>query len=100
MNKNKGKSKKGIKSVKNQELSFFILKEICDNKSNKVPRSKKLYDDILPEIKEQEQIEPKKEQLNNIKEKENINTSEINLQDYVYNPFSNCYMKLRKFDNN
>ena len=100
LNKNKGKSKKGIKSVKNQELSLFILKEICDNKSNKVPRSKKLYDDILPEIKEQEQIEPKKEQLNNIKEKENINTSEINLQDYVYNPFSNCYMKLRKFDNN
>jgi hypothetical protein len=91
--------RKGIKSAKNKELSLFILKEISDNKSNNVPRSKKLYDDVIQETKETAQ---KKEQLDNIKEEENIdiensNTKEINLQDYVYHPFNNCYAKLRKF---
>ena len=91
--------RKGIKSAKNKELSLFILKEISDNKSNNIPRSKKLYDDVIQETKETAQ---KKEQLDNIKEEENIdiensNTKEINLQDYVYNPFNNCYAKLRKF---
>ena len=101
LNPNKTKNtKKGIKSVKNKELSLFILKELCNNKNN-VPRSKKLYDDIIPEKKD---IPEKKEQLDNIKEeesinieKDNTNTKEITLEDYVYNPFKNCYAKLRKF---
>ena len=95
-------TKKGIKSVKNKELSLFILKELCNNKNN-VPRSKKLYDDIIQEKKD---IPEKKEELDNIKEeesininieKDNTNTKEITLEDYVYNPFKNCYAKLRKF---
>ena len=101
--KNSKNTKKGIKSVKNKELSLFILKELCNNQSNNVPRSKKLYDDIIQEKKD---ISEKKEQLDSIKEeesikiekeKENSNTKVINLEDYVYNPFKNCYAKLRKF---
>ena len=90
-------SKKGIQSVKNKELSLFFLKEITDNKPNNFPRSKKLYDDITDKIEEN----TNNEQINNVKEekiiKDNINPKEINLEDYVYNPFRSCYKKLRKF---
>ena len=101
-NLNQKKIKKGINSVKNKELSLFLLKEISDNKTNKVPRSKKLYDEIENKINtEKEEINNDK---NNIKEKEKENIIEINtkingmnLNDYVYNPFKNCYLKLKKF---
>ena len=94
-NINQKKNKKGINSVKNKELSLFLLKEISDNKTKKVPRSKKLYDEI------ENKINTEKEE-NNIKEKEKIteiNTkiNELNLNDYVYNPFKNCYLALKKF---
>ena len=84
---------KGIQSVKNKELNLFFLKEISDNTSNKFPRSKKLYDEesLKKENKEQINISDQNE---DIKE---INTKDINLEDYVYNPFKNCYAKLRKF---
>ena len=77
-------------------MSLFLLKEISDNKTNKVPRSKKLYDEI------ENKINTEKEEINNIKEKEKIteiNTkiNELNLNDYVYNPFKNCYLALKKF---
>ena len=95
-NLNQKKINKGINSVKNKELSLFLLKEISDNKTNKVPRSKKLYDEI------ENKISTEKEQLNNNEKKEDIieinsKIKEMNLNDYVYNPFKNCYLKLKKF---
>ena len=96
--KNPKKSKKGISSVKNKELNLFFLKEISDNTSHKVPRSKKLYDELpLNEIKEKSN----KESFNNINKKDenikDINKREINLEDYVYNPFRNSMFQLKKF---
>ena len=72
---------------------LFFLKEIADNASNKFPQSKKLYDkeSLNKENKEQINIF---EQSENIK---NFNSKDINQEDYVYNPFKNCYAKLRKF---
>ena len=96
--KNPKKSKKGISSVKNKELNLFFLKEISDNTSHRVPRSKKLYDELpLNEIKEKSN----KESFNNINKKDenikDINKREINLEDYVYNPFRNSMFQLKKF---
>ena len=93
-------SKKGIQSVKNKELSLFFLKEITDNKPNNFPRSKKLYEEISDKVEKN----TNNEQLNNVKEeeeiiKDNINPKEINLNDYVYNPFRNCYRRLSYFGN-
>ena len=94
---NPKESKRGIQSLKNKELSLFFLQEISDNKSNKVPRSKKLYDEI-----NMKKDSTKKEQLNNIKEDINIketDNKELNLQDYVFNPFRQSFLKLKKFEN-
>ena len=94
---NPNKSKRGIQSVKNKELNLFFLQEISDNLNKKVPHSKKLYDEIP--IKPEENNK-NQELLNNTKDDENtrdINNKEINLDDYVYNPFKNCYAKLKKF---
>ena len=95
--RNTKNTKKGINSVKNKELSLFILKELCNNKSNNVPRSKKLYNDISEEKKEKLNSIKEEESIDIEKEKENANTKVIKLEDYVYNPFKNCYAKLRKF---
>ena len=85
---------KGIQSVKNKELSLFFLKEISDNTTNKIPRSKKLYEELSNKKENKEQITINRDE-NIIKD---IDPKEINLEDYVYNPFKNCYSKLRKFE--
>ena len=91
-------SKKGLQSVKNKELCLFLLKEFSDNKSDKVPRSKKLYDDITRND-DNKKINNENNK-NDIKVDENskyICNSEINLEDYVYNPFKNCYLKMGNY---
>ena len=89
-------SNKGIQSVKNKELNLFFLKEITDNTYNKFPQSKKLYD-------EDSFKKENKKQINILEQDEiikTIDTKDINLEDYVYNPFKNCYAKLRKYSDN
>ena len=86
--------------------------------SDKVPRSKKLYNDsnldteaklsnsiILnneDETKEKEKEKEKEKKVVAIKEEESdnlkyVNKDEIDLEDYVYNPFRDCFAKLRKY---
>ena len=104
---------KPFKSVKSKELSNFILREYSDNVSDKVPRSKKLYEDsnINTENKSNKSIiinnKKNKEKLEEgrlvaIKEDDNesikyMNKGDVDLEDYVYNPFRNCFAKTRKF---
>ena len=104
---------KPFKSVKSKELSNFILREYSDNVSDKVPRSKKLYEDsniytenksnknnIINNKKNKEKIEEGR--LVAIKEEDNesikyMNKDDVDLEDYIYNPFRNCFAKTRKF---
>ena len=110
---NLNREHKPFKSVKSKELSNFILREYSDNISDKVPRSKKLYEDsnintenksyknyIFNNKKNKEIIEEGR--LVAIKEEDNIsikymNKDEVDLENYVYNPFRNCFAKTRKF---
>ena len=109
---NLNKADKPFKSVKSKELSNFILKEHCDSVSDKVPRSKKLYEEsnISTENKSNSiyiNNKNNKEIINEgklvaIKEENNdsityINKNDVDLEYYVYNPFRNYYAKTRKF---
>ena len=111
---NKNKAKKPYQSVRSKELTNFLLKEYSDNISDQVPRSKKLYDEsnlktenkIYPNIilKNEKEIKEKiiEEKIVAIKEEDSenlkyVNKCEFDLEDYVYNPFRNCYAKIRKF---
>ena len=110
----KKNKKSSFNSVKSKELTNFLLKEYSDDMSDKVPRSKKLYNDsnldteakisnniILNnevETKEKEKekkvVAIKEEESDNLKY---VNKNEIDLEDYVYNPFRDCFAKLRKY---
>ena len=111
---NKKKDKKPFKSVKSKELTNFLIKEYCDSVSDKVPRSKKLYDESnlntenksnvnfifnnnkenKGKINEEKIIAIKEENNDNLKY---VNKNEFDLEDFVYNPFRDCYAKIRKF---
>jgi len=114
----KKNKKSSFNSVKSKELTNFLLKEYSDDMSDKVPRSKKLYNDsnldteaklsnsiILnneDETKEKEKEKEKEKKVVAIKEEESdnlkyVNKDEIDLEDYVYNPFRDCFAKLRKY---
>ena len=110
----KKNKKSSFNSVKSKELTNFLLKEYSDDMSDKVPRSKKLYNDsnldteakisnniILNnevETKEKEKekkvVAIKEEESDNLKY---VDKNEIDLEDYVYNPFRDCFAKLRKY---
>ena len=113
-NLNVHKGIKLFKSVKTKELTNFLLKEYSDTFSDKIPRSKKLYEesnintenktnnktffnneeDIKGAIKDDIIIAIKEENNDNV---QYVGKNEIDLEDYVYNPFRNCYAKIRKF---
>ena len=112
----KKNKKPTFKSVKSKELTNFLLKEYSDDMSDKVPRSKKLYNDsnldteakisnsIILNNENGNEIKEKKEEKNvvAIKEEESdnvkyVNKKDLDLEDYVYNPFRNCFAKLRKY---
>ena len=106
--------KSSYKSVKSKELTNFLLKEYSDDISDKVPRSKKLYNDSNLDteakmsnntiLNNEDETKEKKNEKNviAIKEEESdslkyVDKNEIDLEDYVYNPFRNCFAKLRKY---
>ena len=107
--------KPSLKSVRNKELSNFLLKEYSDDISDKIPRSKKLYNDsnlnteskvnnnniFNNHIKNKD--EKNEEKIIAIKEEDNqnikyVNKNEFDLEDFVYNPFRDCFTKLRKYE--
>ena len=113
-NKLNERKKKPFNSVRSKELTNFLLEEYSDSISDKVPRSKKLYEEsnLDTENKSNTFLTFNKEKENNyknnedkmisIKEEEsdnlkNVNINDIDLEDFVYNPFRNCYTKTRKF---
>ena len=114
-NKLNERKKKPFNSVRSKELTTnFLLEEYSDSISDKVPRSKKLYEEsnLDTENKSNTFLTFNKEKENNyknnedkmisIKEEEsdnlkNVNINDIDLEDFVYNPFRNCYTKTRKF---
>ena len=107
------KENKPFKSVKSKDLSNFILREYSDNVSDKVPRSKKLYEDsnmntenkpnsIFIFNNKNNESNINVEKLVAIKEEVNdninyVSKNDIDLDCYIYNPFRNCYAKPRKF---
>ena len=111
---NKKKDNKPYISVKSKELINFLLKEYSDNVSDKVPRSKKLYDEsnLSTENKANSHFIFNNNQKNKEKRNEEtiiaikedgsdnlkyVNKIEFDLEDFVYNPFRDCYAKIRKF---
>ena len=106
-----------FKSIKSKKLTYFILKEYCDNITDKIPRKKKLYNDSnlksetnknknnnsiidkkietnVKEVKEEKIVEKEKDNEN----LKHVNKNEINSKDFVYNPFKDYFAKLRKFE--
>ena len=111
---NLNRTTKPFKSVRTKELSNFLLKEYSDTISDKVPRSKKLYEEsnintennknnkFIFNIKKENKEIKEEEKIIAIKEENNdnltyVSKNDIDLEDYVYNPFRNCYAKIRKF---
>ena len=108
------KPKKQFKSIKSKKLSYFLLKEFCDDIEDKIPRKKKLYNDsnikietnINNNLNLDNKVENKgKEEKIDVKEKEkdnknlkHVNKCENSLKDFVYNPFKDYFSKLRKFE--
>ena len=111
---NLNRTTKPSKSVRTKELSNFLLKEYSDTISDKVPRSKKLYEEsnintenkknnkFIFNIKKDDKGKKEEEKIIAIKEENNdnltyVSKNDVDLEDYVYNPFRNCYAKIRKF---
>ena len=109
------KHKKPYKSVRSKELINFLLEEYSDSKSDKIPRPKKLYEESNKSTENKAKVlisfnkgkDNSENKINEkkvipIKEEENddlkyVNINDIDLEDFVYNPFRNCYAKTRKF---
>ena len=105
---NKNKPTHSFKSVRSKELTNFILQLYSDDVSDKIPRSKKLSE--INNIKSKKRInkeiiinkkELEREKLITIKEDDNeylknVKENEIDLEDFVYNPFRNYFAKLMK----
>ena len=100
--------------MKSKELTNFLLKEYSDDMSDKVPRSKKLYNDsnldteakmsnsIILNNTDEAKEEKEEKKVIAIKEEESdslkyANKEEFDLEDFVYNPFRDCFAKLRKY---
>ena len=102
------------KSVKSKELTNFILQLYTDQISDRIPRSKKLNEisnfpskkivdnEIINNEKENKK-EKLEEKLISIKELNDnltiVKETEIDLEDFVYNPFRNYYAKLMEIKN-
>ena len=105
------KPKKLYRNIKSKKLAYFILKEYCNDVKDKIPRKKKLYNDSNLKLEtninnnsiidNQNENKVKEEKIAVKEDKENlkyVNKNDINLNDFVYNPFKDYFAKLRKFE--
>jgi hypothetical protein len=104
------KPKNQYKNIKSKKLAYFLLKEYCDDITDKIPRKKKLYKDSNLKIEaninnnsiidKQDEIKAKEVKITVKEDNQNlkyVNKNDINLNDFVYNPFKDYFAKLRKF---
>ena len=104
------KPKKQYKNIKSKKLAYFLLKEYCDDITDKIPRKKKLYKDSNLKIEaninnnsiidKQDENKAKEVKITVKEDNQNlkyVNKNDINLNDFVYNPFKDYFAKLRKF---
>ena len=90
-NKFKPKTNKGLQSVKNKKLIDFIVNKYSSNDNN-VLRTKKLKGENEKKVDDREIITIKEED----DEIKKININDVDLNNFVYNPFSDFYSKIKK----